>query len=144
MSGRTVSRAAKAFPIDFAMLRRRRRPNDSLAAPEGAAMRAMADLPAPDFPVDAAALADAVRAVALSEPRTELLREDGGRGQMEFRQRSRVFGFPDLVTVQVVPRGEGRSSLFVWSRARYGIRDFGVNRARVRRWLAALAPRLAG
>jgi len=144
MSGRTASRVAKAFPIDFAVLRRRRRPNDSLAAPEGAAIRAVPDMTAPDFPVDAAALADAVRAVALSEPRTELLREDGEAGQIEFRQRSRVFGFPDLVTVQAVPRGEGRSSLFVWSRARYGIRDFGVNRARVRRWLAALATRLAG
>ncbi len=144
MSDRAVSSATKGFPLDFAVPRHRRRPDDRLAAPEGAAIRATPDLTVPDFSVDPAALADAVRAVALSEPRTELPCEDGDACRMEFRQRSRLFGFPDLVTVQVEPRGHGGSSLFVWSRARYGIRDFGVNRARMRRWLTALAARLAG
>ena len=32
----------------------------------------------------------------------------------------------------------GGSALAIYSRARYGIRDFGVNQKRVERWLAAL------
>ncbi len=32
----------------------------------------------------------------------------------------------------------GGAALAVYGRARYGIRDFGVNRARIERWIAAL------
>jgi uncharacterized protein (DUF1499 family) len=61
-------------------------------------------------------------------------------------QRSRVFGFPDYITVKAVATestGEGSTvgsgaGLIIWSRARYGRSDFGVNRARVEAWLAAL------
>ncbi len=56
-------------------------------------------------------------------------------------QRSRVFGFPDCLTVKAVAiesTGEAGAGLIIWSRARYGRSDFGVNRARVEAWLAAL------
>ncbi len=57
-------------------------------------------------------------------------------------QRSRVFGFPDYLTVKAVAvdsnAGEGGAGLIIWSRARYGRSDFGVNQARVEAWLAAL------
>jgi uncharacterized protein (DUF1499 family) len=33
---------------------------------------------------------------------------------------------------------EGGAGLIIWSRARYGRGDFGVNRARVDAWLTAL------
>ena len=52
-------------------------------------------------------------------------------------QRSRVIGFPDAISVSARPDGKG-SRLSIWSRSRYGQYDFGVNRARVERWLAAL------
>ncbi len=52
-------------------------------------------------------------------------------------QRSRVFGFPDYLTVKAVVM-DGGAGLIIWSRARYGRSDFGVNRARVEAWLAAL------
>jgi len=52
-------------------------------------------------------------------------------------QRSRVFGFPDYLTVRAVATAGG-AGLIIWSRARYGRGDFGVNRARVEAWLALL------
>ena len=58
--------------------------------------------------------------------------------------RSAVFGFPDLVTIQVLPHGASQSSLILWSRSVYGSSDFGVNRARVAAWLAALQAQPAG
>ena len=46
--------------------------------------------------------------------------------------------FPDLVTVEFVALAPDRSSLALYSRARYGRSDFGVNRRRVLRWLSRL------
>ena len=53
-------------------------------------------------------------------------------------QRSPVFGFPDIVTVEFVALGPELSSLAVYSRSRYGGYDFAKNRKRVQRWLSLL------
>ena len=44
----------------------------------------------------------------------------------------------DPVTVEFVALAPDRSSLALYSRARYGRSDFGVNRGRVLRWLSRL------
>ena len=46
--------------------------------------------------------------------------------------------FPDTVDVEVFPAGENQSTLAIYSRSLIGRKDFGVNRARITRWLAAL------
>jgi uncharacterized protein (DUF1499 family) len=53
-------------------------------------------------------------------------------------QHSAALRFPDVVTVEFVALGADRSSLAVYSRARYGSYDFGVNRRRVLAWLKRL------
>jgi hypothetical protein len=53
-------------------------------------------------------------------------------------QHSRVFRFPDIVTAEFVPYGPDRSSIALYSRSRYGERDFSANRKRVQRWLSVL------
>jgi len=40
--------------------------------------------------------------------------------------------------VRVLPAGEGKSTLAIYSRAVYGRRDFGVNQARIEDWLSRL------
>jgi hypothetical protein len=50
-------------------------------------------------------------------------------------QRSPIFGFPDIVTVEFVALGHERCSVAVYSRSRYGGYDFAKNRKRVERWL---------
>ena len=73
-------------------------------------------------------------AVALSQGAERLAwRPDQGRAT--YVDRSRVFGFPDYVSVKVVPDGEG-SRLSAYSRLRFGGDDFGVNRARLEDWSA--------
>lgn len=96
----------------------------------------------PDAPVyegTPEALAGAFRDVALAEPRTKLIAGSAGEREMTFVQRSRVFGFPDYVSAGF-REAEGGATLAVFSRARFGKSDMGVNEARVRRWLDRLEP----
>lgn len=109
------------------------RPNAYSVGSEG-----VADAIAPVYAVPARELASAFDAVALSQPRTE--RIAGGPEELwaTYVQRSRVMRFPDYVSVRFIDLGEARSTLSLFSRARYGRSDFGVNRARAEAWLAAL------
>jgi uncharacterized protein (DUF1499 family) len=47
-------------------------------------------------------------------------------------------GFPDTVVVRFFKRPGGRSTLALYSRSQLGKSDFGVNRARIARWLEKL------
>lgn len=102
--------------------------NDFMAAPPGAT-EAKIDL---ELKLDdpAAALA-AFDRVARAAPRTEVVAGSVEEGHVTYVQRSKLVGFPDYVSVKRVEGG-----LVVWSRARYGLSDMGVNADRVRRWLA--------
>jgi uncharacterized protein (DUF1499 family) len=86
-------------------------------------------------PVELAALFDAV---ALATPRVRRLAGSAEAGFVTYVQRSRVFGFPDFISVRFLP-AEGGATLAIWSRARYGRSDLGVNGKRVAAWLEALA-----
>ncbi len=105
--------------------------NDFIVRPGGVG----ADLPSPVYAETPEALLADVRALALSEPRTELLSD--ADGFLTFVARSRLMGYPDYVSVKAVAV-EGGSALFVHSRSRYGRDDFGVNAARVSAWLSSL------
>jgi uncharacterized protein (DUF1499 family) len=54
-------------------------------------------------------------------------------------QRSERLGFPDTIVVRFIDRPEGQSTLAIYSRSQFGESDFGVNKARIERWLAKLA-----
>jgi uncharacterized protein (DUF1499 family) len=125
--------------LDFHTLRLTSRPNQYLVLPRGYEAQAQAHRTSPVYPLPPDRLLDAVARVALAEPRTKLVREDRALRQLDFIQRSRLFRFPDTITVEAVA-APGGSALAIYSRATYGIRDFGVNRARIERWLAALPP----
>ncbi len=128
---------AAPVPLDFAHLARPASPNTALAAP--AAFRPRPDIATPAYPVPAAALFAAVRAVAAAQPRTYPAAVFAERGRADWVVRSAVLNFPDLVTAEVVADGAGASRLILYSRSVYGRSDFGVNRARLTVWLAALA-----
>jgi uncharacterized protein (DUF1499 family) len=127
--------------VDFATLRRRRTPNDALVCPEGFCASARADMVAPEFPVPAERLRAVLAEVALAEPGAERLPAEEGRDR--FLVRTRFFRFPDTVDAQVLPRGEGRATLALYSRSQIGGSDFGVNRARLTRWLKQVEARAA-
>lgn len=123
---------------DFQTLQLSRKPNQFLLLPEGFAAAAVPHARSPVFPLDVDALAAALQRVALAEARTRLISADDRAHRYEFVQRSAVFRFPDHVSVQVLPAGPGGSALAIYSRAKVGHSDFGVNRRRIERWLAAV------
>ncbi len=57
---------------------------------------------------------------------------------MCFVQRTACWHFPDDVVAEITALENGDVALTLSSKARYGIMDFGVNRRRVKRWIAAL------
>lgn len=124
--------------LDFTKLKLTRRPNQYLVAPPG-----RTPVPphreSPVFAMPAVDLAQRLKEVALAGPRVELVETAEGGLRMRLVARSRIFRFPDLVDVEVLPVDAGRSALSIYARARYGYRDFGVNRARIDGWLARLA-----
>lgn len=112
------------------------RPNAWRIGPDG--MEVPADAPAPVFRATATELARAIDAVALAEPRTRRLAGDPDSLWTTYVQRSRLMGYPDYVSVRVIDLGDGRATLALYSRARFGYSDMGVNSARVARWMAGL------
>jgi uncharacterized protein (DUF1499 family) len=122
--------------VDPAAAARTGAPNDYLVAPQGATA-AQPDRLAEVHPFLPRELLQRFDAVASAAPRTERIAGSPDEGLVTYVQRSRVFGFPDYVSVRAV-EVPGGSALIVWSRSRFGYGDFGVNKARVEGWLAGL------
>ena len=111
-------------------------PHTAIAAPAGTT-------PAPDiatrrYPLPAAQLYAAITAVAATEPRTMPLTAYPDRLEASFVSRSRIFGFPDVILLRVIPQGKAASDLALHSSSIYGYSDLGVNRRRLEQWLARL------
>ncbi|MEC9347398.1 MAG: DUF1499 domain-containing protein [Pseudomonadota bacterium] len=128
--------------IDFATLKPGWRPNQFLMAPEGLCQAASPHATSPDFAVPPTELMQAFHTLALAEPRVTVRDDKRTDLAATYVQRSKFFRFPDIVDVRVFPRGEAGSTLAIYSRAVYGIRDFGVNERRVRDWVGKLADAL--
>jgi uncharacterized protein (DUF1499 family) len=122
-------------PITLETLERRATPNDALACPPGVC-QADSDLIPPVYAVGVAELKQAVARVIASEPNIEQV-EDGPASD-RYIQRSRWMHFPDTIVIRYFPRGNGQSTLALYSRSQLGRGDLGVNRARIVRWLDKL------
>ena len=124
--------------MDFSRLRLHRRKNNQyLVAPRGHT----ADEPhriAPVFDRPVEALASDFRRHALAQPRVRLLEVSVDGRRLELVQRSRIFRFPDRISVEFLPLEDERSTLAIYSPTKYGSTDFGVNRQTNAAWLAAI------
>jgi hypothetical protein len=103
-----------------------------LLRPEGG------DAAGPLFPFAPQALLEKLDAVAMAAPRTSRLAGSPAEGRITWITRSALWGFPDYTTAAAIPESQG-ARLLIHARLRFGRRDFGVNRARVRNWLARLS-----
>jgi len=126
------------FPLAFETLTLNRRPNQFLMLPDGFKALAPAHAVSPELTAAPAKVYPTIKRVFSAEPRVVLAREDEAAGQLEFVQRSALFRFPDTITIAVLPAGKGKSTLAIYSRAKVGYRDFGVNQKRTEHWLALL------
>jgi uncharacterized protein (DUF1499 family) len=130
-------------PVDFATLTRRSSPNDALACPADLCPNAKSDLVPPVFAVPAERLRAIVAEVALAEADAEIVSSGEGDEQDRYVVRTRLMRFPDTVDVRIIRQGEARATLALYSRSQIGYSDLGTNRARIERWLAAIAGRVA-
>ena len=73
-------------------------------------------------------------ATALSTRRTTRLAGSPGEGRVSWVSRSKLIGYPDIITAQTTAQTTG-TRLDVFSRQVYGGADFGVNAARLQDWL---------
>jgi uncharacterized protein (DUF1499 family) len=93
----------------------------------------------PAAPVIAAPMADIAGRI------TRIVQDEGGvslagditQGFATYVMRTRVMRFPDVVSIRLTAQGDG-TRVEIFSRSRFGYSDFGVNMARVDRWLAAI------
>ena len=98
---------------------------------------------APVFEAEPAAVMAAFDTVAMATPRVTRLAGNPATGHVTYVARSRVFGFPDYVTIKALPVPDtGNTTVAILSRLRFGSSDLGVNRKRIEAWLDAVdAPR---
>lgn len=97
----------------------------------------------PTFTASASAVGAAFDAVAKADARVEVLAGSAADGFVTYMQRSAIFGFPDFISVRFIDLPAGGSTLAIYSRARDGQGDMGVNEKRVKRWVAETTAALA-
>ena len=122
-------------PVDWTTLTRKGRRNDTLVCPAGLCPNAEPDHEAKTYAMQPDELLARLTEIVLAEPHTRAL--DSEPGFARFIQYSRLMRFPDTIDVQVFP-ADGGATLAIYSRSLVGRKDFGVNRARVERWLSKL------
>lgn len=83
-------------------------------------------------------LAPRIEAALAGEERVALLAGLLAEGWATYVQRSRLMGYPDYLSIRILPAGDGQETLVVLSRSRFGQSDLGVNAARLARLRAAL------
>jgi uncharacterized protein (DUF1499 family) len=126
-------------PVDWTMLTRHPTPNDALICPAADCPNAKPDEESKVYAMTPAELLARLKTIALAESDTvELSCEPHCDRTARFVQYTRLMRYPDTIDCEVLPAGAGRSTLAIYSRSLVGRKDFGVNRARIQRWLAAL------
>lgn len=124
----------KVSAVDFATLTLTQKPNQYLVCPDGFC-RAAAHRLSPGYNVTANELRERWLQWMTEQPKVVLASANSEGLQVTFIERSRLLGFPDLITLQFVPAGERQSTIAIYSRSLYGYSDLGVNRARIEQWL---------
>lgn len=118
------------------------RPNQFLMAPSGLCRVSKPHTLSPTYQVPLDELRTAFMAVIAREPRVEVVEQ--GPNYAQLVARSKLMRFPDDIDIRFIRIADNDATLAVYSRARYGIRDFGVNRTRIRAWLNLLHDELDG
>lgn len=137
-----IAGPADLGPVDFKTLSRRTTPNDALACPPGFCPTAKSDLDVPVFATEVAQLREELEKIALADGEVEKVFTSPHDGTERYVARSRLMRFPDTVSVLAIDLAPQRSSIALYSRSQLGRSDFGANKARLERWLAALRQKL--
>jgi uncharacterized protein (DUF1499 family) len=105
--------------------------------------RLIGDL-APIFNMGSPDLASLVDDLIAAQPRVSRLARNPNELMMTYVQRSMSMGYPDYITIKVVPMGEEQSKLEILSRSRFGYSDLGINKLRVKQWIRLISGLVVG
>ena len=124
--------------IHFKSLQRPAKPNTCLAAPENFCLASEADFAPPEFELSAADLFTKTNEVISDERSFGQLTADAEALRLKFVATTGLMRFKDDVDIEVIPLGDAKSTLAIYSRSRVGYSDLGANRKRVTKLIAAL------
>lgn len=113
-------------------------PNSFRVAPAGTKVTKV-DQEAEIYAASATVISEALDTFILTQPRTVRVAGYPQENFLTYAQRTKNLKFPDYISIKVIELGENRSTIAIYSRARYGYGDMGVNKARVLRWLETLS-----
>lgn len=122
---RTVPMPAEVWHVDPGIVTPPDSPNFELLAGDGA----------PVFDATPDVVAARIDAIATADG-ADLIGGSLAEGEMTYVARSRIMGFPDAISIRLVPV-DGGTRMDIFSRSRFGYSDMGVNAARVARWIEA-------
>lgn len=114
------------------------KPNYYLVCPENYCNVTPSKL-SPIYSVSVSELKSAWEKMLAQQPRVTQTLSDPQANQYQYVQRSFLFRFPDDIDVQFISLSSHTSTLAIYSRARYGKYDFGVNQKRINHWLSQLS-----
>jgi uncharacterized protein (DUF1499 family) len=124
--------------LDFRTLQRRDTPNQYLMCANELCRTAWIDDLPPVYAADLEEVRAAWEALMQAEPRVRELHRDETGTQIDYVQRSRLFRFPDIITIRFITLRPHRTTVAIYSRSVYGEGDMGVNKARIRGWITKL------
>ncbi|NJM54706.1 MAG: DUF1499 domain-containing protein [Verrucomicrobiae bacterium] len=125
-------------PVVFETLQRRTSPNDALACPPGFC-KALIDLATPVYRLPARDLRIALAKAMADEPRATKVDSNDATLTDRYIVRSALMGYPDTVVVRFMDQPDGRSTMALYSRSKFGHSDLGANKARIARLLAKVS-----
>ncbi|MEM8750778.1 MAG: DUF1499 domain-containing protein [Pseudomonadota bacterium] len=124
--------------VQFSTLTKTPKPNQALVCPEGYCVERHVDMTAPTYALSVEELRAAFLTSIEGEERLERVDDNNEPNRLRFVQRTKLMRFPDTINIEFLPQADGRSSLAVFSQSQIGTSDFGVNLARLERWLERL------
>lgn len=131
---RRLDHDAAIWHVDPLVAAKPSTPNSYRVGPDGTTE---ADAAAPTFALSAADLAVKFDAIARGAG-SEVVGGSAAEDHVTYVQTSRLFGFPDYVSVKFIEIDAVNSTLAVFSRSRLGKSDLGVNKKRVEAWLGQI------
>lgn len=134
----TASHDPAEWHIDPLTVVRPASPNTYFVAPQNM-VDALVNFEAPVYAAPAAIMANAFNDYVVTQPNA--LPVDGSVEALwlTYVQRTPSLKMPDYITVKFIDLEEGKSTIAIYSRSRFGYGDMGVNKARVTSWLQSLS-----